>query len=43
VINTGDEPLKLFTVYAPAQHAPGTVHATKADAEAAEERVETPA
>jgi mannose-6-phosphate isomerase-like protein (cupin superfamily) len=44
VINTGDEPLKLFTVYAPAQHAAGTVHATKADAEAAEERVvETPA
>lgn len=38
VINTGDEPLKLFTVYSPAQHAAGTVHATKADAEGAEER-----
>jgi mannose-6-phosphate isomerase-like protein (cupin superfamily) len=36
VINTGDEPLKLFTVYAPPQHAPGTEHVTKADAEAAE-------
>ncbi len=36
VINTGDEPLKLFTVYSPPQHAPGTIHATKADAAAAE-------
>lgn len=36
VINTGDEPLKLLTVYSPPQHAPGTVHATKADADAAE-------
>lgn len=24
-INTGNEPLKLFTVYAPAEHKPGTV------------------
>lgn len=38
VRNTGDEPLKLFTVYSPPQHAPGTVHRTKADAAAAEER-----
>ena len=36
VINTGDGPLKLFTVYAPPQHAPGTVHRTRADAELAE-------
>ena len=36
VINTGDEPFKLFTVYAPPQHAPGTIHETKAEAEAAE-------
>jgi mannose-6-phosphate isomerase-like protein (cupin superfamily) len=36
VINTGPDPLKLFTVYAPPQHAVGTVHATKAEAEAAE-------
>lgn len=36
VINTDDDPMKLFTVYAPAQHAVGTVHRTKADAEAAE-------
>ena len=36
VINTGDEPFKLFTVYAPPEHAPGTIHETKAEAEAAE-------
>ena len=36
VINTGDRPLKLYSIYAPPQHPPGTVHATKADAEAAE-------
>jgi mannose-6-phosphate isomerase-like protein (cupin superfamily) len=34
--NTGQEPLKLFTVYAPPQHKDGTVHATKAEADAAE-------
>ena len=39
VINTGDEPLKLFTVYAPPQHASGTIHETKAEAEAAESLV----
>ena len=36
VINTGVEPMKLFTIYAPPQHAPGTVHRTKAVAEEAE-------
>lgn len=30
--NTGTDPLKLFTVYAPPQHAAGTVHQTRADA-----------
>jgi mannose-6-phosphate isomerase-like protein (cupin superfamily) len=30
--NTGKDPLKLFTVYAPPQHAAGTVHRTKAEA-----------
>ena len=35
-INTGSEPLRLVTVYAPPEHAPGTVHPTKADADAAE-------
>jgi mannose-6-phosphate isomerase-like protein (cupin superfamily) len=36
IINTGREPMKLFTVYSPPQHAPGTVHHTRADAERAE-------
>jgi mannose-6-phosphate isomerase-like protein (cupin superfamily) len=35
-INTGQAPLRLVTVYAPPEHAPGTVHQTKAEAEAAE-------
>ncbi|KOO46471.1 cupin domain-containing protein [Priestia koreensis] len=32
VVNTGNEPLKLYSIYAPPQHAKGTVHKTKADA-----------
>lgn len=36
IINTGDDPLRLITIYAPPQHAAGTVHLTKAEAEAAE-------
>lgn len=36
VLNTGEAPLRLYTVYAPPEHAPGTVHRTKADAVAAE-------
>ena len=36
VINRGDGPLKLYTIYAPPQHPDGTVHRTKADAVAAE-------
>jgi mannose-6-phosphate isomerase-like protein (cupin superfamily) len=35
-INTGQTPLRLVTVYAPPEHAPGTVHQTRAEAEAAE-------
>lgn len=35
-LNTGDTPLRLITVYAPPEHAPGTVHQTKADADLAE-------
>jgi mannose-6-phosphate isomerase-like protein (cupin superfamily) len=34
--NTGEEPLKLFTIYAPPEEEPGTLHKTKAEAEAAE-------
>lgn len=37
VINTGDEPLRLYTVYAPVHHAQGIVHRTFAEAEADEE------
>lgn len=36
-VNTGTEPLKLFTVYAPPEEAPGTLHRTKAEAVAAEQ------
>jgi mannose-6-phosphate isomerase-like protein (cupin superfamily) len=35
-LNTGDGPLRLVTIYAPPEHAPGTVHETKAEADAAE-------
>jgi mannose-6-phosphate isomerase-like protein (cupin superfamily) len=34
VINNGIEELKLYSLYAPAEHPPNTVHRTKADAEA---------
>jgi len=34
--NSGTEPLRLITIYAPPEHSPGTVHATKADADEAE-------
>lgn len=37
LINTGDTPLKLYSLYAPPEHAHGTIHQTKAIAEAAEE------
>jgi mannose-6-phosphate isomerase-like protein (cupin superfamily) len=36
VVNTGDRDLKLYSLYAPPEHPDGTVHRTKADAEAAE-------
>ena len=35
-VNGGAQPLRLVTIYAPPEHPDGTVHATKADAEAAE-------
>jgi len=35
--NTGDKPMKLYTLYGPPEHADGTVHATKADAIASRE------
>jgi mannose-6-phosphate isomerase-like protein (cupin superfamily) len=36
-VNTGSEPLRLITTYAPPEHPDGTVHRTKAEADAAEE------
>jgi mannose-6-phosphate isomerase-like protein (cupin superfamily) len=32
-LNRGDAPLRLITIYAPPEHAPGTVHLTKAEAD----------
>lgn len=36
LVNTGSEPLKLYSIYAPAEHPHGTVHPTKEDADADE-------
>jgi len=36
VTNTGDGDLKLYSLYSPPEHPDGTVHVTKADADAAE-------
>lgn len=37
LVNTGNAPLKLYSLYAPPEHPHGTVHKTKADSEAGEE------
>jgi mannose-6-phosphate isomerase-like protein (cupin superfamily) len=37
VENIGDEPMRLYVVYAPVHHAPGIVQATKEDADRDEE------
>ena len=37
VINTGNNPLKLYTLYSPPNHPDGTIHRTRAEAIAAEE------
>lgn len=34
--NSNEKPLKLYTLYSPPNHPDGTVHKTRADAEAAE-------
>lgn len=36
IVNKGEEPLKLFTIYAPPAEDPGVSHKTKEEAEAAE-------
>lgn len=33
VTNIGDVPIRLYAIYGPADHLPGTVHATQEDAE----------
>ena len=40
LVNAGSVDLKLYTVYAPPQHAAGTVHRTKAEADADDEHAE---
>ena len=35
VVNDGDENLKLYSIYAPPEHPAGTVHKTRAEADAA--------
>ncbi|MGI6776215.1 MAG: cupin domain-containing protein [Patescibacteria group bacterium] len=37
VVNTGSNPLKLYTLYSPPNHPDGTIHPTRAEAMAAEE------
>uniref|UniRef100_UPI002FE6A7BA cupin domain-containing protein n=1 Tax=Defluviitalea phaphyphila TaxID=1473580 RepID=UPI002FE6A7BA len=36
IINTGNIPMKLYSIYAPPEHPWGTIHKTKAEAEADE-------
>ena len=37
IVNTGNESMKLYTLYAPPNHRDGVVHHTRADAEADKE------
>ena len=36
IVNKGDKPLKLYSIYAPAEHPHGTVHKTQQEAMEAE-------
>jgi len=36
IINTGDKPLKLYSIYSPVEHPHGTIHKTFEEAEEAE-------
>lgn len=38
VINTGTEPLRMYTLYSPPNHRDGVVHTTKAQAESDDEQ-----
>jgi mannose-6-phosphate isomerase-like protein (cupin superfamily) len=33
-LNTGTEPLRIYTIYAPPNHIDGRIHRTKGDADA---------
>ncbi|NOR32677.1 MAG: cupin domain-containing protein [Sulfitobacter sp.] len=37
VVNTGPTPLRLYTIYGPPEHLDGTIHKSKADADASHE------
>lgn len=37
IVNTGEQKLKLYTIYSPPEHPDGTIHVTKAEADAAED------
>lgn len=37
VVNTGDAPLRLYTIYGPPEHVDGIVHGTKQEADASDE------
>lgn len=37
VVNTGSEPLRLYTIYGPPEHLEGTINKTKADADSSHE------
>jgi mannose-6-phosphate isomerase-like protein (cupin superfamily) len=37
IVNTGSEPLRLYTIYGPPEHVEGTIHKSKADADASHE------
>src|SRR3546814_5858414 len=39
IVNTVDKLLQLYTIYGPPEHIDGTIHRTKADAEAARSEV----
>ena len=36
IVNTGNKPLKLYSIYAPVEHPKGTLHKTQEEAEEAE-------
>lgn len=38
IVNTGDKPMKLYTIYSPPEHPDGTIHKTKEEAMAAESK-----